>query len=377
MKHWKHLSFDQRKVINSFLSKKVTLKEIAFIIDYDPTAISKEIKRNRLLLYPQKRLTHKVCEKLLRFPYVCNHCDLRYKETCPFDKYKYDPKYAQRCAQERLVLSRRGLDLDSQEFNDLDNAVKEGNDNKESIYHISQTDKRITKSTTTIYRYINMGYLKTKRMDLPYAVSYKKRKHNKKYDYKDNYIDRSSHTYLDYLSYRHNHPNEYGWQLDFLGAIKTDTKVIITLTMPDLHFSLLNLINKPNSDKIVEFFNNLEISLGTEDFIKVFPYILTDRDPCFSDIEGIEFSPITGERRTHIFYCDPYVSRQKGNIENINKQIRKFFPKGHSINGYSQKDVRDRNMILIKSHIRSLDGASPEEAMEKVYGKEILNKLMK
>ncbi|MEG0452761.1 MAG: hypothetical protein RR558_06840, partial [Coprobacillus sp.] len=98
---------------------------------------------------------------------------------------------------------------------------------------------------------------------------------------------------------------------------------------------------------------------------------------CFSDIEGIEFSPITGERRTHIFYCDPYVSRQKGNIENINKQIRKFFPKGHSINGYSQKDVRDRNMILIKSHIRSLDGASPEEAMEKVYGKEILNKLMK
>lgn len=377
MKNWKHLSFEQRKVINSLLSRHAKLKEIASIIGYDPTSISKEIKRNRTLLYPHHRLTHKVCKKLLRFPYVCNSCDLRYRDTCPFDKYKYDPKYAEARSQERLILSRRGLDLNSQEFNNLDNAIKEGRENDESIYHISQTDQRVTKSLTTIYRYINKGYLKTKRIDLPCAVSYKKRKHNKKYDYKHNHIDRSNHTYLDYLSYRHNHPNVYGWQLDFLGAIKTDTKNIVTLTLPDLHFCLLDIINKPNSDKVVSFFNDLEINIGTEDFIKVFPYILTDRDPCFNDIEGIEFSPITGERRTHIFYCDPYVSRQKANVENMNKQLRKFFPKGQSINSYSQKDVRDRNRILIENHIRSLDGSTPKEAMMTVYGKEILDKLMK
>ena len=37
----------------------------------------------------------------------------------------------------------------------------------------------INKSVTTLYRYINNGYLTTTRMDLPYAVTYKKRKHNK------------------------------------------------------------------------------------------------------------------------------------------------------------------------------------------------------
>ena len=61
----------------------------------------------------------------------------------------------------------------------------------------------IDKSITTLYRYVNKDYLSTKRIDLPYAVKLKKRKHNKKYDYSNNNIDRSNHTYLDYLSYMH------------------------------------------------------------------------------------------------------------------------------------------------------------------------------
>ena len=81
----------------------------------------------------------------------------------------------------------------------------------------------IDKSVTTIYRYINKGYLTTKRVDLPYAVKYKKRNHNKKYDYSDNNkIDRTNHTYLDYLAFLHKNPRVYVWQLDSLGAIKTD-----------------------------------------------------------------------------------------------------------------------------------------------------------
>ena len=101
----------------------------------------------------------------------------------------------------------------------------------------------INKSITTLYRYINNGYLKTKRVDLPYAVKYKKRKHNKKYEYTDNKIDRSNHTYLDYLSYIHKNPNCNVWQLDFLGTIKSDSTNILSLILQNVQSSLLDIIN--------------------------------------------------------------------------------------------------------------------------------------
>ena len=133
--------------------------------------------------------------------------------------------------------------------------LKNGVDDKKSIYQIKiENNNIIKKSISTLYGYINKGYLTTKRIDLPYAVTYKKRKHNKKYEYTDNKIDRSNHTYLDYLSYIHKNPNCNVWQLDFLGTIKSDSKNILSFILPNVHFTLLDIINNPNSKKVVEFF---------------------------------------------------------------------------------------------------------------------------
>ena len=127
----------------------------------------------------------------------------KYNNQCCFTKYKYDAQKAQNKADINLVNSRKGIDIDSDEFQKLDNIVKEGIDNKKSIYQITiENKKEIDKSVTTLYRYVNNGYLTTKRTDLPYAVTYKKRKHNKKYEYSENNkIDRTGHTYIDYLAF--------------------------------------------------------------------------------------------------------------------------------------------------------------------------------
>ena len=157
----------------------------------------------------------------------------RYSSNCKHIKFKYDANTAQRKAEANLINSRRGIDLDDDEFNKLDSIIKKGIDENKSIYQIKIENKdEINKSITTLYRYINNGYLTTKRIDLPYAVKYKKRKHNKKYDYSNNEIDRTGHTYLDYLSFIHNHPRVNVWQLDFLGAIKTDSKNILSFILP-------------------------------------------------------------------------------------------------------------------------------------------------
>ena len=235
MKEWKHLTFEQRKIISSGISHNYKLKEIAGALGFDPTSISKEVKRNRDSITIGKNITN--CQRINRWPYVCTGCNKKYNNQCFFTKYKYDAKSAQNKADINLVSSRKGLDIDSNEFKILDKIIKDGIDSKKSIYQITIENKvTINKSITTIYRYINNGYLTTKRLDLPYAVTYKKRKHNKKYDYSNNNIDRTGHTYIDYLAYLHKHPGIYVWQLDFLGAIKTDTNNILSFILPNLQF---------------------------------------------------------------------------------------------------------------------------------------------
>ena len=49
MKTWKHIREDNRKTICSCISHNKKLIEISKIINYDPRAISKEVKRNRYI----------------------------------------------------------------------------------------------------------------------------------------------------------------------------------------------------------------------------------------------------------------------------------------------------------------------------------------
>lgn len=374
MKKWKHINFEQRKTIASGIAHNMKVKTIGELLQLHPTGISREVKRNRTIVEPIKNIED-ICPILKRWPYVCTNCKKRYSD-CPFNKFIYNARKAQDNADYNLKISRNGIDITNEEFKKLDNIIKIGVDNKKSIYQIKIENKdSINKSVTTLYRYINKGYLTTTKLDLPYAVKYKKRKHNKKYDYSNNKIDRTGHTYLDYLSFVHNNPGIYVWQLDFLGAIKTDSKNILSLILPNLQFTLLDIINKPDSKKVVDFFDQLEQRIGTENFMKLIPALLTDRDPCFSDIEGICFSKITGEERCKIFYCDSYVSNQKPNVENINKQLRLFFPKKSSVDKYTKQDIKQINYTLLNKPLKSLDSYTPKEAFNTVFDEDLFNKL--
>ena len=375
MKTWKHLTFEQRKVISNGISHNYKLKEIAETLGFDPTSISKEVKRNRESTSIGTNITN--CKKSNRWPFVCTGCNKKYNNQCFFTKYKYDAKKAQNKADINLITSRKGIDVDSNEFQKLDKIIKDGIDNKKSIYQITIENKNsINKSVTTLYRYVNKGYLTTTRMDLPYAVTYKKRKHNKKYEYSENKeIDRTGHTYIDYLAYIHKHPGIYVWQLDFLGTIKTDNNNILSFILPDLQLVLLDLIKNPNQEKVVEFFDDLEERMGTNAFIELIPVILTDRDPSFTDMDGICFSKITGEERCKLFFCDSYVSNQKPNVENINKQLRLFFPKGKTIDTYKKQDIKNVNQALLNRPLKSLDSYTPKDAFINVFDEDLFNKL--
>lgn len=374
MAPWKHFNHDQRKLISSMLSKKMKCVEIAHLLSVDPTSISKEIKRNRTIL-KKGQSQSKTCKLTSRFPYVCNSCVKKY-QICTLTQYKYDSQLAQRDADTRLIASRLGLNMTSESYHHLDKTIKEGVSQGQSIYHIVKNNPSLSISVSTLYRLINSHQLSTKRLDLPYAVRYKKRKVLKQYEYKENKrIDRSSRTYLDFLAFQFNHPGLFHAQLDFLGAIRSDKKSILTLTIPSLHYVLLFLVESPNSQKIIDLFDMCEAHLSTPIFIKLFPFILTDRDTCFSQFDFIERSVFSSTRRTHLFYCDSFNSSQKANVEQMNKQLRKYFPKGKSIDHLTQTQVQNISHIINQSRVASLAGASPNQALSRLLGEDVLDLL--
>ena len=372
MNNWKHLNIEQRKLISHLLSKHYKLIEMADLLQVDPSSVSKEIKRNRILS-KKGRVSEQVCKHVVRFPYVCNGCAKKYN-SCPFTQFHYDPIKAQSAADFRLIHTRKGLNMTTAEYKLLDETIKEGVNDGQSIYHIVKSNPELNISIPNVYRLINTHQLTTKRMDLPYAVRYKKRKALKQYEYKENNrIDRTDRKYIDFLAFKHNHPHLFHVQMDFLGSVKTDKKSILTLTIPSLHYVMLFLIESPNSKKIFDIFNHLEISLTTKTFNQIFPFILTDRDPCFSQFDDLELSLITGNKRTYLFYCDSFNSSQKANVEQMNKQLRKFFPKGKSIDHFTKEEIKDINLIINKSRIASLAGDAPNKAFLKLFGQTSLD----
>ena len=132
MKNWKHLTFEQRKTISSGISHEYKLKDIGESLLVDPTSVSKEVKRNRIEVSIGWKNN---CKRTQRWPYVCTGCKNRYN-NCPYTKYKYDASKAQEKANINLINSRRGIDVDAEEFQQLDKIIKDGVDDNKSIYQI-------------------------------------------------------------------------------------------------------------------------------------------------------------------------------------------------------------------------------------------------
>ena len=126
---------------------------------------------------------------------------------------------------------------------------------------------------------------------------------------------------------------------------------------------------------MAESLEYLESTLGHDLYRKYFSFILTDRGVEFPKHNLFEFNIETGEFRTNIFYCDPMQSSQKARVENNHNYVRDIIT-----NELSLKNITQEDLNLVFSHINStpresLNGKTPYEIMEFLYGKELLDLL--
>lgn len=80
-------------------------------------------------------------------------------------------------------------------------------------------------------------------------------------------------------------------------------------------------------------------------------------------IENIKHEQLKEQLDIDTYFCDPYSAWQKPGVENANKQIRRFIPKGSDINNYSEEYVASVADILNNKPRKSLGYKTPLEVM--------------
>lgn len=403
----KHLTLEDRAFIEQALKQEMSFKEIGKFLSKDPSTISKEIKKHRIMREPNSfhgftnictnrknckkknvcniychskcsncskcnkfclDFEEEICTFLQSPPYVCNACT--HKTSCRLVKYYYQalPSYAQ--YKNTLSTSRQGINLSAEELIKLDNLVSPLIKNGQTIAHIYKTQD-INCSKSSLYNYIDKNYLSARNIDLPRRVRFSKRKNNRTTP-KDSAI-RKGRTYEDFEKYIQENPDIPVVEMDTVEG-KKGGKVLLTMLFRNSKLMLAFLLNDKTSNSVLKIFNWLENVLGNDLFEKTFPIILTDNGTEFSNPLALEFNS-EGIGRTRIFFCNPGASYQKGAIEKNHEFIRYIIPKGISMDNLTQQDIT-KMINHINSLTRpSLNDSTPFELAQILLKKEVLKKL--
>jgi len=266
--------------------------------------------------------------------------------------------------------SHKGINIDENEIARLDNFISSLILKGQSIHHICSNNlDTIMRSEKTIYNYVGYNLFSARNLDLPRKVRYRPRKKSTN-DFKVDKSCRNGRTYEGFLNFLKLNPDTPVVEMDSVEGIKGG-KVLLTIHFTDSLFMLAFIRDSNTSQSVIDVFNYLYQQLSPNVFKELFPVILTDNGSEFSNPLAIEFDK-DGNRRTHIFYCDPSAPYQKGAAENNHELIRRIVPKGTSFNAFSQKDIN-----LMMSHINSygrkkLNDKSPFSLFSFLHGVDTL-----
>jgi len=375
MTNYNHLVKEQRNTIEYLIGINKNFTYIGNSINVDRTTVSKEIKRNRYIKsnfydkFDIKGIESAVekCNILKKPPYVCNACPN--KRYCTKHKLYYNAKLAQENSDYNLINSRTGVDIAPEVIEEIENTivplVKNKNQSINQIY-INHSDI-LYFCKTSFYKYVDLGVFSLSNLDLPKKVKYKKRKNkNKDTNYKRNLALLTNRTYEDFLSFKHSHPKMNVCEMDTVEGNKGG-KVFLTIIIRDTKFMFIRLLDKKNVACVNKEIDKLKQTLGIKLFSKVFRIVLTDNGSEFFDPLKIERDYNTGNKTCNVFYCKPYCSWQKPNIERNHEYIRRIFPKGVSFNTLTDNQVQTLETIINNIPRDILDGKTPYEKTKEKY----------
>jgi len=142
-------------------------------------------------------------------------------------------------------------------------------------------------------------------------------------------------------------------EADFVVSGRDGKGVLLVAVDRKIRVSFLEIIYEVTIDEVHKAFERIK---------KRFPEMRTltlDNDLLFQMHKALEIL-----LDVKIYFCDPYSSWQKGTVENRNKIIRKFIPKGSDLRRYDEDDIRAVEDYLNDRYLKCLRYATPEEKLE-------------
>ena len=137
-----------------------------------------------------------------------------------------------------------------------------------------------------------------------------------------------------------NDRSEYGhWEGDLVIGKRKKGSVLLTFTERKTREEIIIKIKGKKTEYVVKALNMLERKYGRR-FYSKFKTITFDNGVEFNDYEGMEKSCIKKGKRTVVYYAHPYCSGERGSNENNNRLIRRFIPKGTSIDEISKEFIQ-------------------------------------
>ncbi len=209
-----------------------------------------------------------------------------------------------------------------------------------------------TVSTSTLYRYIDQGYIpdvtnKNLREKSRCKRSYHRVRKASRLAKGPCVEDRP-----EYISQRIS-PGH--WEMDsVIGKAKGKAQSVLTLVERVHRYQIIIKLPDKSSSAVVRALSKLVLTYpkGT------FQSITVDNGSEFQDYDGMK--ALVDE----IYYCHPYSSFERGSNENANRIIRRFLPKGQSLRDRTQRDCDAVAAAMNRMHRKILGYATPKELFD-------------
>ena len=396
-KKGKHLSRENREVIEAGIRDGDSARAIAKRIGASPSTVTREVKAHRAVR--EKKLSSKekaslrcanhgscqasgtacpscstkltsckdcrmrrctltcpdykpkMCPTAEKWPYVCpDHCPKR--AWCGLPKCSYDAGDADAAYLQTLSSSRSGICCTQEEIDAMNDIVvplaKQGQ-SFEAIWAEHAGDLPVC--VRSAYKYQELNAVGLASLDMPRKARLLPRKRPDSDGVKRERVDRTGRTYDDFneLPVKDKARVVQG---DSVEGYEWNSSDILSLHLVAHAFQLyLKKAVKSSPAPVVAWLDVIERELGSpEAFEEIFGILLLDRGSEFSDWAGMERSCLVeGARRCRVFYCDEMQSNQKSQAERNHEQLRRILPKKRS--DFDKLSVWD--VAVCCSHVNS------------------------
>lgn len=412
MTHYNQLNLKERREIEDGLDRGDSIREIARLIDRNPSTVSREVKQNRTCrahktkkgncreanwcrraqicgeacFYPGARCAgcdkadcRTVCPKyqlqtscdiLAQSPWVCNACKKRRYGCNRANRYIYDAKLAHEASAKNRSESRRGIDMDQARAQVALSQIKEGLSRGLSPYELSVLyEDVIGVHRSTIYRWVEAGYGNLTNLELERKVGFRQRRHTA--------VKPTSHSrWRSYAAYQELPDNIQAstTEMDCVEGTRADSQAILTLYSRASHLQFSFLLNEKSPEEVAGALKKLKKICPSHIYKSLFRCVLTDNGEEFIDEKGL--GQIFGEGANpkadpHLYYCDVRASQQKGSCEKNHSELRQILRKGLFV--FDDLDIWDLSVVM--SHANSnprdaLCGLSPIQMFCAAFGKQ-------